>query len=194
MFKKLIILVLFAFELSANPTVVIYEKNLAAQEQAVIKSDLKHDGNWEEMNKKYLFSCMDADEIPNFPRVNPLLVFSLCNMARELGESKIHVTSAFRKSQHHFGNAIDFYLGYYPGDRCGQLKKYIRDSKRIRETHQYRSIQGISSWGEYFNLTFHFDIRGDRERSWGQEKDGTFLDLQTFRKRLALEMKEACSA
>ena len=68
-----------------------------------------HYGEWEELNLKTYSHCFDFDKFYDPLEVNPALLSTICNFTSLTGRSYIH-HSDYRplRSEHHYGNALDF--------------------------------------------------------------------------------------
>lgn len=155
--------------------------------------ETEHQGDWRESNGHF-FKCLKPRNPDHFEKVNPILLFTACLIAKELGEETITVTSHCRlKSQHHFCNAIDFYPGRYTGDRCQNFKIYRTNGILIENTDIFQAIRHKIGWGKYFNLTFHLDMRGHGPGRWGRKMTGEYVGLKEFERLLDAEIALICN-
>ena len=136
----------------------------------------KHFVDYEALNNENFLDCTPRRD------GNPLLIFTLCQLSRGPAGRVFDgmdpvVTSFNRKSQHHGGNAIDFYYPIYTGDKCQVLRAYhqiILDiQSRLAEIGLLERV-GLGcpyiENKESGNLVCHIDLRGKRAR-WSFHKD-----------------------
>lgn len=132
-----------------------------------------HYVDFDEVNREHFLNC--AEE----PLLNPLILFTLCNLEKKIQErfpkAKLWVTSTnrlheslFNKSQHHGGNAADFFFTIYTGRDCADYKLYKQIIALVENLLQEGGLVSRVGLGLYVNNSrygskiVHLDFRGPR--------------------------------
>ena len=132
-----------------------------------------HYVDFEQVNEQHFLSCAEA------PLLNPLILFTLCNIEKKVQQkfprAKLYITAtnrllepSFDKSQHHGGNAADFFFTIYTGRDC---QDYLRYRQIILIVERFLLDSGLVSRvgvglyvsnGSYGSKIIHLDFRGPR--------------------------------
>ncbi len=129
-----------------------------------------HGGDWRDNNLKALDHCFDFSQFERPKEVNPALLSTVCFFL-ELHNRPYFHHSDFRKSQHHFGNAIDGRFTDYSNmsrreilitflDDIVLIQKFLSDFGLIDKV-------GLGIYPQSQNPFFHLDLRGTKAR-WGR--------------------------
>ena len=131
-----------------------------------------HDGDWEELNLKTYSHCFDFDQFYDPLEVNPALLSTICNFTSLTGRTYIH-HSDYRplRSEHHYGNALDFRVNSYAGmNRRQRLIQYRKDLGNLQEFLNAIGLTdkvGLGIYPQSPNPFFHLDLRGKKGR-WAE--------------------------
>ena len=131
-----------------------------------------HDGDWTELNLKTFNYCFDFKKFNVPGEVNPALLSTVCFFLISTNRQYIH-HSDYRplRSEHHFGNALDFrvhsYIGMTKREKLIQYKKDLADFQEFLETLGLTKKVGLGIYPQSNNPFFHLDLRGEKGR-WAE--------------------------
>ena len=131
-----------------------------------------HDGGWREINLSTFGHCFDFKKFNSPGKVNPALLSTICFFLILTDREYIH-HSDYRplRSEHHFGNALDFrahtYVGMTKRQKLIQYKKDLVSLQEFLEILGLTNKVGLGIYPQSNNPFFHLDLRSHKAR-WAE--------------------------
>ena len=107
--------------------------------------------------------------------------------------TSFHRIQSCPRSQHCYGNAVDFYFSYATAHSdCEVWKLYRDDILEFERGLRDNGIADLVGFGVYHNRTMHLDFRGHHAR-WGFDADKNQLSFDKLMEELDAWIVESCS-